>query len=122
MRLCLDRMHETMPTADLAEAMNLFDPQRALAVGELDAYYVARPHAPLEPMKTYLRVNNQPAKVLFSGHRGSGKSTELRRLAKDLENDFFIVEFSAQKLNLPDLSYVDVVLACAAALFREATV
>jgi hypothetical protein len=110
-----------MPTASLEEALNLFDPQRPLEMSELNAYYVARPHAPLEPMKTYLRVNRQPIKVLFSGHRGSGKSTELTRLAKDLENEFFIVRFSARVLNLADLNYVDIILTCAAALFREAT-
>lgn len=110
-----------MPTASLEEALNLFDPQRPLETSELNAYYVARPHAPLEPMKTYLRVNTQPVKVLFSGHRGSGKSTELTRLAKDLENEFFVVRFSARVLNLADLNYVDIILTCAAALFREAT-
>jgi len=110
-----------MPTASLEEALNLFDPQRPLEMSELNAYYVARPHAPLEPMKTYLRVNRQSIKVLFSGHRGSGKSTELTRLAKDLENEFFIVRFSARVLNLADLNYVDIILTCAAALFREAT-
>jgi hypothetical protein len=110
-----------MPQADLEKALNLFDPRRPLQMDELDAYYVARPHAPLEPMKTYLRLTQQPVKVLFSGHRGSGKSTELMRLAKDLQNEFFVVPFSARSLNLADLSYVDVMLACAAALFREAT-
>ena len=83
-------------TTALAETLNLFDPRGPLHVDELEAYYVARPHAPLEQMKTYLRVINQPAKVLFSGHRGSGKSTELVRLAKDLENEFFVVQFSAR--------------------------
>lgn len=110
-----------MPQADLEKALNLFDPRRPLQMDELDAYYVARPHAPLEPMKTYLRITQQPVKILFSGHRGSGKSTELTRLAKDLRDEFFVVPFSARSLNLADLNYVDVMLACAAALFREAT-
>lgn len=43
-----------MPQADLEKVLNLFDPRRPLQMDELDAYYVARPHAPLEPMKTYL--------------------------------------------------------------------
>ncbi len=105
----------------LAEALNLFDPRRQMRVEELDAYYVKRPHAALDPMKTYLRVSSQPVKILFSGHRGCGKSTELLRLAKDLEDQFFVVHVSARSLNLADLNYVDVALSCAAALFREAT-
>jgi len=111
-----------MPGSTLKEAMNLFNPRRSLSDSELDSYYVTRPNAPLEGMKTYLQINDEPVKVLFSGHRGSGKSTELRRLARDLENDFFIVHVSAvNSLNIADLNYVDVVLACAAAIFREAT-
>ena len=99
------------PEPTLPEIMNLFDPRYPLAMDQLDSYYVARPHAPLEPMKTYLKVTNQPAKVLFCGHRGSGKSTELMRLAKDLENEFFVVRFSARSLNLADLNYVDILLS-----------
>lgn len=117
----LEEEKKRMPTTSLEETLNVFDPQRPLAIEELDRYYVARPHAPLEPMKTYLRVTKQPVKILFSGHRGSGKSTELTRLAKDLENDFFVVRFSARTLNVSDLNYVDIILACASALFREAT-
>jgi hypothetical protein len=111
-----------MESARLVETLNLFDPQRPLQMDELDDYYVLRPYAPLEPMKTYVRVNRQPVKVLFSGHRGSGKSTELRRLSKDLDDEFFIVHVhAASLLNLADLNYADIVLACASALFREAT-
>lgn len=111
-----------MPTMTLADAIRLFDPQHPLTTDQLDAYYVQRPHAPLQPIKTYLRAMKQePVKILFSGHRGSGKSTELTRLAKDLENEFFGVRTSARSLNPADLNYVDVVLACAASLFREAT-
>jgi hypothetical protein len=75
----------------------------------------------LEPLKRYLEARREPVKVLFSGHRGSGKSTELRRLARDLAGRFFVVTASARSLNPADLQYVDVVFACAAALLREAT-
>jgi hypothetical protein len=109
------------PAATLPEVLNLFDLRSPLGMDQLDAYYVARPHAPLEPMKTYLKFTNQPAKVLFCGHRGSGKSTELTRMAKDLEDEFFVVRFSARSLDLADLNYVDIALATAIALFRAAS-
>jgi hypothetical protein len=76
------------------EALNLFDPRRPLEGAELDTLYVARPYAPLEALKVFLQVTDEPVKVLFSGHRGSGKSTELRRLARDLEKEFYLVSFS----------------------------
>ena len=60
-----------MVSRDLFEkALNVFDPKRPLHGEELDRYYVARPHAPLEPMKAYLQVSQQYVKVLFSSHRG----------------------------------------------------
>ena len=99
-----------MDQGDLRAALNLFDPRRSLENGELDTYYVSRPHAPLSEMETYLRFNDHPVKVLFSGHRGSGKSTELRRLAKDLDSEFFVVQIPvAQTLNFSDLNYTDIV-------------
>ncbi len=110
-----------MPDVSLEDALNLFDPGQPLENGQLDTYYVERPHAPLEPLKRYLEARREPVKVLFSGHRGSGKSTELRRLARDLAGRFFVVTASARSLNPADLQYVDVIFACAAALLREAT-
>jgi hypothetical protein len=80
-----------------------------------------RAHMPRWSHEDLSAAHPAAVKVLFSGHRGSGKSTELMRLAEDLQNEFFVVPFSARSLNLADLSYVDIMLACAAALFREAT-
>jgi energy-coupling factor transporter ATP-binding protein EcfA2 len=56
--------------------------------------------------------------ILFTGHNGSGKSTEMNRLAADLKNQFFIVR---QSPNIFDLTYIDLVLGMAVALFRRAT-
>lgn len=86
----------------LEKALNVFDPKLSLQGEDLERYYVARPHAPLGEMKTYLTTNRQHVKILFSGHRGSGKSTELARLAEDLRDRFFLVTVSARSLNLPD--------------------
>jgi len=59
---------------------------------------------------------------LFSGHRGSGKSTELARLIQRLGNDFRVVEFSVmQELDLFELQYIDVLLGLALELANVAT-
>jgi DNA polymerase III delta prime subunit len=110
-----------MSEAALKAAFNLFNPGHPLENGELDTFYVSRPHAPLSRLRAWLETTNEPATVLFSGHRGSGKSTELRRLAKDLEASFFVAQISTTRFtNIADLSYVDVVLAAAAGLLRKA--
>lgn len=106
----------------LKEALNLFDPRVPLSGKALAAYYVERPDVPTHELKAYLEAMDEPVKVLFSGHRGSGKSTELNRLAGLLKGRFFIVHFSALEiLNLTDLTYVDLILAIALRLLQQAT-
>ena len=52
---------------------------------------------------------------LYAGHRGAGKSTELLRLKKDLEDKgYFVVYFAADEkdINPEDTAYTDILLAC----------
>lgn len=111
-----------MKANDLTGALNLFNPKRPLLTQEeLDNYFVERPRGSLSEMETYLRGVEEEVKILFTGHRGSGKSTELSKLATLLKDQFFIVNFSiAQSLNLYDLNYVDVILAMALKLLQQA--
>jgi hypothetical protein len=110
---------------NLAEVIRLFDPRKPLQGNALDSFYIDRPGNPLQRMLIYLQglgLNNHPVKLLFTGHVGSGKSTELNKLATHLQNQFFIVNLDVrQSLNLSDLTYVDVLLGLTTALFRRAT-
>lgn len=67
----------------LKEAYNLFDPLRPLEGEWLEAFYVERPQsASIQPLIAELELDERSDdKTLFSGHRGSGKTTELNRLA-----------------------------------------
>lgn len=52
---------------------------------------------------------------LYAGHRGAGKSTELLRLQKYLdEQGYFVVYFAAddQDIHPEDAQYTDILLAC----------
>ncbi|MBI5207679.1 MAG: hypothetical protein HY934_07805 [Candidatus Firestonebacteria bacterium] len=111
-----------MKANDLFQTLNIFNPKRSLQTREeLDNYFVARTIGPLNEMETYIRGMQEEVKILFTGHRGSGKSTELSKLISLLNNQFFIVNFSiAESLNLYDLTYVDVILAMALKLFQKA--
>ncbi len=55
------------------------------------------------------------AKLLFTGHRGSGKTTELFRIQHELEeNRFFTIYLDVEQvLDLGSLSYLDVLVAMA---------
>jgi energy-coupling factor transporter ATP-binding protein EcfA2 len=59
----------------------------------------------------YFRINiNKPKKVLFMGHRGCGKSTELERVRKELEPVFFVTTFSIKdEIDTIDLNYIDLI-------------
>jgi hypothetical protein len=75
----------------------------------------------LELGKKILR-SNQPTCQLYSGHRGGGKSTELLRLAQDLDQkDCFVVYFAAEDedINQEDTEYTDILLACTRHLLKD---
>lgn len=104
----------------LKQAMPVFDPDKSL---EGDEYYVSREHNPLKEMESYLLNNPGFQKILFSGHRGSGKSTELNRLlaGEEIKSNFFTVSCSVQeKLDTNNLGYVDILISIGAMIYREA--
>ena len=49
--------------------------------------------------------------ILFTGHRGCGKSTELRRIQKRLESEYYIVYLEVNvELDINDAEYTDIYL------------
>lgn len=117
-----------MPKAQsLSEAIAVFDPRAALAGESLREFYVARPGSPLAQMEQLLlslRRSGQTVKLLLSGHRGSGKTTELNRLAEQLQsaygNRYEVIAVDVSRL-IATLTYHDVVLGMALAVFKRAT-
>ena len=112
-----------MKATDLRGALNVLDPERPLETDEdLRDLFVERPDSPIDELAMLLEGTDRPQKILFTGHRGSGKSTELARLSQRLRDEFFIVRYSVKSvLNLFDLTHVDVVLSLALELIKQAT-
>lgn len=113
------------PAATLEDAIYLLNPQKPLE-GETLAYYIDRGSLARRDIQILLRSNDlrrgEPVRILFSGHTGCGKSTELNKLCEELAGSFFVVKVSTSKIVQPtDLTYVDVVLIAAMELFRAAT-
>jgi hypothetical protein len=108
-----------MLATNLTEALNALVPDRALSTpAELQHLYVARPSSPLKRLEMLLRSSQDPQKILFTGHRGSGKTTELAKLSHSLGNQFFIFRYSViDRLNIYDITYVDVLLALGLEMF-----
>jgi hypoxanthine-guanine phosphoribosyltransferase len=111
-----------MKAHTLSDAVELLKPDRALSSpAELEAFFVPRPHSPLIRLEKLLISTRSPQKILFSGHRGTGKSTELAKLITTIEDAFFIVQVSAQKhMNLSDLTYTDVIFSIGLQLLYKA--
>ncbi len=65
--------------------------------------------------KLRLLLKNNPTdnrKILFIGHSGSGKSTELNKVALSLEDDYIISQFSIDAfVDYASITYIDVLFA-----------
>ncbi|WP_155300810.1 hypothetical protein [Deinococcus kurensis] len=109
------------PARSFTDAIRALDPQKPLDVSEPTerTLFVDRNSNAIDTVTALLHVGEE-VKVLFSGHRGTGKSTELSRLATDL-NTHWVIRFSVrEKLDVPDLNYLDIVIAVALQLLHKA--
>ncbi|MGO8787176.1 MAG: hypothetical protein ACLQVL_07305 [Terriglobia bacterium] len=110
-----------MKASYLKQVIGYFDPMQSLDEKHKD-WYVERPDSPEEAIKIYLINNPTDTKILFSGHRGSGKTSTLSKLARDVEiqGKFFVVKFSIKdEINVADLTYTDLLLAIGHRLYEE---
>ena len=110
-------------TVDLRKFFQATDPGKALAVDnpEDKKYYIdfssVRGGAIIKKLKQKITFfsPDAPTCVLFTGHIGCGKSTELMRLRTELEQEgFHVVYFeSSEDLEMTDVDISDVLLAIA---------
>lgn len=95
-RVSLGTNAQLEPADNLEDVIFLFNPQRALD-DEYLRFYVDRGSPARQHMATLLRVNDlergQAVKLLFTGHSGSGKSTELNRLCQDLLQSLALLQY-----------------------------
>ncbi|NDV27100.1 hypothetical protein [Desulfovibrio sp. JC010] len=70
----------------------------------------------------YFSMNvDDPQKVLFMGHRGSGKSTELYRVEKELGDEFKVIKFSIlDEADGNSLQHIDVLFIILSKLYESA--
>jgi len=91
--------------------------------GEPNPFYVNRPGNPVAVLENALLAPFlQPPKFFFSGHRGCGKSTELRRLAVNpkILAKYWPIHFTIRdEADINNLDFKDVLLAIGGRLYRE---
>jgi hypothetical protein len=69
----------------------LFKPDEPLVKDELRDFYVRREDSPVDGLVNLLAMDDTAAKFLLAGHRGGGKTTELRRLEQRCAADYTVV-------------------------------
>lgn len=88
----------TLPSKELIDfwrpKLRALDPWRLVQLEEIDELYAEREGAPYRALARDLVIAERPAevKVLLCGARGSGKTTELTRLAHDVKEHFCVVQ------------------------------
>jgi hypothetical protein len=103
----------------LAEAIKNLDHTHALRVDELEKYFVSRDDRIIKRLGLNLKYD-YPQKYLFTGHRGTGKSTELANFERLFAADFFVIRYSVEQvLDLFDITYVDVLLSIALEMLKK---
>lgn len=108
----------------LTQIYNAFDPKRPL---EPDSpFYVACNDVRgqeniINEVGRNIVLSDQPTYQLYTGHRGVGKSTELRRLRQYLEEQQRkVIYFEAtDDLDDTDVQYTDILLSCTRNLLEE---
>ncbi|MEM9212857.1 MAG: hypothetical protein AAGD25_00640 [Cyanobacteria bacterium P01_F01_bin.150] len=92
-------------------AYQLFKHDVPLMDEDLKNFYVRRDDSPVDSLVTTLTMEDQPAKFLLSGHRGGGKTTELKRLEAQSLADYTVVwvdtELSLEQFNI---GYAEVII------------
>ena len=110
------------PAPTLRQAFQFFDPDMPLKGEWFEAFHVPRPDEQrLQDLQEHLTLarEDEYTKVLFTGPRGSGKTTELQHLAQKMQQTHFVVFIQGEDLfSLGDVAYQDVLVSLGLALYE----
>ncbi|OYE03092.1 P-loop NTPase fold protein [Nostoc sp. 'Peltigera membranacea cyanobiont' 232] len=106
-----------MPQDFHRQLYNMFNPFNPLEPGDLayvDCQEVRGDGDIRMQLGNSIVLSDQLIYQLYTGHRGAGKSTELKRLKEYLEEkDFYVVYFAAgNDFEEEDIQHTDILLAC----------
>lgn len=108
-----------MKATNLADVLRFFDPRKPLSDEQLDHWFVQRAGKTRQLLKIALTLQEERQKILFAGHRGSGKSTELNKLAEEIADQFHVIGFDAlDTTGRTNLEYEDLMLGISTQVTR----
>ncbi|MCP4352315.1 MAG: hypothetical protein GY795_43205 [Desulfobacterales bacterium] len=112
-----------MPATTLDKVYGFFK-NKPISKEDFDELYVPADKGRGKPVFDRLkrRLDEEPdgsLKILFAGHKGCGKTTELLRLQKNIEKDFIVLNFSVIKeLDIQNISYIELFIVTMEKLFK----
>lgn len=111
---------------NIRDIYHLFNPDKVLLNDDLKKYYVEidQNEINIKDLQNRLELGletREPIKLLFTGHRGSGKTTTLNRLVSNLDSRFFIIHYNVlDLLDQNDVNYTDVLFSMLTKMLEKA--
>lgn len=111
---------------NIRDIYHLFNPDKVLLNDDLEKYYVEieQNETNIKDLQNRLELGletREPIKLLFTGHRGSGKTTTLNRLVSNLDSRFFIIHYNVlDLLDQNDVNYTDVLFSMLTKMLEKA--
>jgi hypothetical protein len=102
---------------------NAFNPWEPLRPDQMINWYVPRPHSPLQTLVAKLSPDRGTQPALLLGHRSSGKSTEMVKLATELAQRFnyLVVRIDlTQNLDPGKVNPIEILFLLGAAVYKVA--
>lgn len=118
-----DKIHMKKAT-NIEEMLGVFEPAPLVGEEEFEAFYVptydARGNNAVKRMQFALKHSiNKYMKILFMGHRGSGKSTELSLLKKEISEQYEVVDYSIyEETDIENMTYIDLIFSIMSRLVK----
>lgn len=112
----------SLPAVNLSDAFIALNHRQPLQPDQLDALFVSRPDTPRWSIRTQLQLTPVGPKILFVGHLGTGKTTELTYLARELSESFISVQVPIYEIyQKPDINHTELIYAMTLRLIQVAT-
>jgi hypothetical protein len=100
---------------------NIFNPALSVLGPKLEPCYVERQDSPLRALILSLQPDRVSQKILFTGQRGSGKSSALARLAHTLSEGYLLVWIDLEtSLDVWSLSILELLVALGGGVYKVA--
>ncbi len=112
-----------MPAKNLDEIFAFFK-NTPIDVKDFDLFYTPADKGRGDPVYNRMKrgLAREPdgsLKILFAGHKGCGKTTELVRLQREVADDFVVLNFSvAKELDVLNISYIELFIVAMEKLFE----